>query len=214
MDLNWEKFVKRYVWNDERTPYLTRVANLTRVQAHYELFGYSLLMSVLFGVLSVMTLSGKLPHGGAAIVPVYAFTVCCAAVILGFTRHPWAALWCAGAPLAVLAYFGYLGVPSQPRGRRQGTDGRGGRCLAAVLAPGGGGGASLAASHRARLSARWVPRRRARAFRVHAWVFAAGACALSAANWFTGPPWWSFWPLARVERCAWRCITWCRRRAR
>jgi hypothetical protein len=35
----------------------------------------------------------------------------------------------------------------------------------------------------------------ARAFRVHAWVFAAGACALSAANWFTGPPWWSFWPL-------------------
>jgi hypothetical protein len=109
MDLNWEKFVKRYVWNDERTPYLTRVANLTRVQAHYELFGYSLLMGVLFGILSVMTLSGKLPHGGAAIVPVYAFTVCCAAVILGFTRHPWAALWCAGAPLAVLAYFGYWG---------------------------------------------------------------------------------------------------------
>jgi hypothetical protein len=109
MELDWEKLFKRYVWHDERTPYLTRVANLTRLQAYYELFGYSLLMGVLFGALSLFAFSSKLPHGGAAIVPVYAFTVCCAAVILGFTRHPWAALWCAGAPLAALAYFGYWG---------------------------------------------------------------------------------------------------------
>jgi len=34
------------------------------------------------------------------------------------------------------------------------------------------------------------------AFRLHARVFAAGACALSAANWWSGPPWWSFWLLA------------------
>lgn len=109
MDLDWERLFKRYVWHDEKTPYLTRVANLTRLQAHYELFGYALLMGVLFGALSVIGFSSKLPHGGAAIVPLYAFTVCCAAVILGVTRHPWAALWCAGAPLAVLAYLGYWG---------------------------------------------------------------------------------------------------------
>ena len=35
----------------------------------------------------------------------------------------------------------------------------------------------------------------ARAFRWHAWAYAAGACALSVANWLTGTPWWSFWPL-------------------
>jgi len=34
------------------------------------------------------------------------------------------------------------------------------------------------------------------AFRRHAWAYAAGACVLSVANWFTGAPWWSFWPLA------------------
>ena len=34
------------------------------------------------------------------------------------------------------------------------------------------------------------------AFRWHAWAYGAGACILSAANWFTGAPWWSFWPLA------------------
>jgi hypothetical protein len=109
MDLNWEKLFKRYVWHDERTPYLTRVANLTRVQAQYEIFGYALFMGVLSGILAVVTLSPTLPHGGAAIVPVYAFAVCCAAVILGFTRHPWAAIWCALAPLAALLYFAAWG---------------------------------------------------------------------------------------------------------
>jgi hypothetical protein len=109
MDLNWDKLFKRYVWHDDRTPYLTRVANLTRLQAQYELFGYALLMAVLFGALSVASLSSALPHGGAAVVSIYALTVCCAAVLLGATRHPWAAMWCAGAPLAVLAYFGYWG---------------------------------------------------------------------------------------------------------
>ncbi|HJS36760.1 MAG TPA: hypothetical protein VJ789_01370 [Burkholderiales bacterium] len=109
MDLDWEKLFKRYVWHDERTPYLTRVANLTRVQARYEIFGYCLFMGVLSGVLAVVTLSPTLPHGGTAFVPVYAFTVCCAALILGFTRHPWAAIWCALAPLAALLYFAAWG---------------------------------------------------------------------------------------------------------
>ncbi|HEV3009902.1 MAG TPA: hypothetical protein VGX52_12780 [Burkholderiales bacterium] len=105
MDSDWEKLVKRYVWNDERTPYFTRVANLSRRQAHYELFGYALFVGVLSGVLSVAALSSALPHGDSPAVSLYAFTVCCAAILLGATRHPWAALWSAGAPLAALGYF-------------------------------------------------------------------------------------------------------------
>ena len=31
---------------------------------------------------------------------------------------------------------------------------------------------------------------------MHARAYAAAACALIAANWLTGTPWWSFWPLA------------------
>lgn len=34
------------------------------------------------------------------------------------------------------------------------------------------------------------------AFRWHAWAYVAGAGVLSVTNWFTGAPWWSFWPLA------------------
>ena len=109
MDLDWEKLVKRYVWNDERTPYFTRVANLSRSQAHYELFGYAFFVGLLSGVLSVAALSAEHPHGDSTVVSLYAFTVCCAAILLGATRHPWAALWCAGAPLGLLAYLGAWG---------------------------------------------------------------------------------------------------------
>jgi hypothetical protein len=36
----------------------------------------------------------------------------------------------------------------------------------------------------------------AKAIRLHAWAYAAGAGILLAANWLTGGAWWSFWPLA------------------
>jgi hypothetical protein len=105
MDLDWEKLVRRYVWHDERTPYFTRVANLTRRQAHYELFAYALFMGVLSGVLAVLSPS--------SVVSIYAFSVCCAALLLALTRHPWAAIWCACAPLAALAYWALTGFDSR-----------------------------------------------------------------------------------------------------
>jgi hypothetical protein len=104
-----DKYFKKYVWDDDRTPYLVPVAHLTRRQAGYELHFYALLVGVLCGMLSLAALSNKLPHGGAAIVSIYAFTVTCAAILLGTTRHPWAALWCATPPVAGLAYFAVYG---------------------------------------------------------------------------------------------------------
>jgi hypothetical protein len=109
MDLDWEKLVKRYVWDDTRTPYFTRAARLSPLQARYELFAYVVFMAVLAGVLALAALSPRGPHGGAAIVPIYAFSVLCAAVVLGATRHLAAALWCALAPLGALAYFAAFG---------------------------------------------------------------------------------------------------------
>lgn len=109
MDLDWEKLVRRYVWHGERTPYFTPVAKLSPVQARYEIFAYAIFMAVLFGVLALAALSPRAPHGGAAIVPLYAFSVLCAAVVLGATHHLAAALWCAAAPLGALAYFALFG---------------------------------------------------------------------------------------------------------
>ena len=109
MQLDWEKLFKRYVFDDTKTPYFVAVGRLTQTQARYELFVYTLFMSVLFGVLAVASISTELPHGGALGVPVYAGSVACAAVLLGFTRHAWVAAYCACAPVAALLYFALFG---------------------------------------------------------------------------------------------------------
>jgi len=107
MDL--DKYFKKYVWDDERTPYFVPVERLTRSQASYELHFYALFVGVLCAVVSLAALSSKLPHGSTPIVSLYAFTVVCAAVLLGLGRHPWAAFWCATPPVAGLAYFAVYG---------------------------------------------------------------------------------------------------------
>ena len=107
----WEKFVKRYVWDDTKTPYFVRVSKLTKVQAGYELFSYSLFLGVLFGVISVVSLSEQAPQGRSDVVSIYAFCVVCGAIVLGMTKSSAAAYFCASAPLAALLYFFLEGFP-------------------------------------------------------------------------------------------------------
>lgn len=104
-----DKFFRKYVWDDERTPYLVSVGRLSRRQIEYELSFYAVFSGVLFGLVSIASLSSSLPHGDARGVSLYAFTQVCAALLLGATRSTWAAMYCASAPLAVLLYFGLFG---------------------------------------------------------------------------------------------------------
>lgn len=104
-----DKFFRKYVWDDERTPYLVSVARLTKRQIEYELRFYAVFSGVLFGLVSIASLSSSLPHGDARGVSLYAFTQVCAALLLGATRGAWAAIYCASAPLAVLLYFVLFG---------------------------------------------------------------------------------------------------------
>ncbi len=109
--MSWDKFVKRYVWDDTKTPYFVRVAKLTKVQAGYELFSYSLFLAVLFAVISVSSLSEQAPQGRSDVVSIYAFCVVCGAIVLATTKSSTAALVCASAPLAALLYFFLEGFP-------------------------------------------------------------------------------------------------------
>lgn len=109
MQFGWEKAFKRYVIDDEKTPYFTAVARLTRRQARYELFAYCLLSGVLYAMVGLAALSSGLPHGGAVGVPLYAFGLLLAAILLGLTRHPHAAAFCATGPVAALLYFWRFG---------------------------------------------------------------------------------------------------------
>jgi hypothetical protein len=107
--MDWDKLLKRYVWDDAKTPYFISVGRLTRSQARHEIFVCTLFLGILFGVLAVAALSARHPHGHSGIVPLYAFSVACAAILLGITKHPYAALYCASAPVAGLAYFAVYG---------------------------------------------------------------------------------------------------------
>ena len=107
--MDWDKLLKRYVWDEAKTPYFIAVGRLTRSQARHELFVYTLFLGVLFGFLAITALSARHPHGHSEIVPLYAFSVVCAAIVLGITKHHYAALYCASAPVAGLAYFALFG---------------------------------------------------------------------------------------------------------
>jgi hypothetical protein len=105
LQLDWVGLFKRYVGDDVRTPYLVAAERLSRVQANYELFTYTVLLAVLFGVIGVASLSPTLPHGATVTVSVYAFIVMGAAVAFGATKSPIAGAVCATAPVGALIYF-------------------------------------------------------------------------------------------------------------
>jgi hypothetical protein len=107
--MDMEKFFRKYVWDEQRTPYLVPVARMTRRQADYEILFYAVITGVMFALVAVAALSDRLPHGGAQGVSLYAFTQVCAALLLGVTISVWSALYCASAPLAALLYFALFG---------------------------------------------------------------------------------------------------------
>ena len=111
--MNWEGFIKRYIWDDDRTPYLVRVGRITRRQADYEIYLYTVFIGLLFAVATLAALAGALPQGRSEAVALYGFSMVCAAILFGATKHLWPALYCSAAPLAVLFYFFTQGFPPQ-----------------------------------------------------------------------------------------------------
>ena len=104
-DVQWDRWLRRYVWDDETTPYLVPVSKLTRRQAGYEFTAFAIFLGFMFGVLALITLSPGAPGGRSAGMSLYSFTLVCAAVLLGTTRHYYAALWCTTAPPAALVWL-------------------------------------------------------------------------------------------------------------
>jgi hypothetical protein len=98
--LDWPGLVKRYVWDDDRTPYFARAGRLTPAQARSELFIYAFLLAVLSSLVTVIAAVGEGRAGvlGSPAIAVYAVTVLVAAILLGVTGHPLAAGYCATAP--------------------------------------------------------------------------------------------------------------------
>jgi hypothetical protein len=107
--MDWEKHFKKYVWDDDKTPYFTPVTKLNRRQASNEIYIYALFLGTLFCVVAVLANTGALPHGRSFGVALYSFSIVCAAIVLGFTKHSLAAWYCGLAPVATLVYFYLFG---------------------------------------------------------------------------------------------------------
>ena len=103
-DLDWYKFVRRYFWDDETTPYLVPVAKLHRRQARHEIFAYVLFVSILYGAVMLLTMGASSPFANSFGASLYAFVVVCAALTLGVTRNPFAAGACVLAPVGALVF--------------------------------------------------------------------------------------------------------------
>lgn len=101
--MDWPTLVRRYVWDEQKTPYLVHPRHLTATQARSELFAYAFLVAVLAAVVTVVALLGQGRVGGLASpgVALYAATILLAAIVLGTAARPAAAWYCATAPVAV-----------------------------------------------------------------------------------------------------------------
>lgn len=112
MAMNWYEYVKKYVWDEKKTPYFVKVDKLTKSQARSELFVYTLFLAILFGIIAAVLLSenGRAEGFRAVALGYYAFTVLCAAVALGGTKHLYAALYCVAAPVGAFLSIVYSGL--------------------------------------------------------------------------------------------------------
>ena len=111
--MNIYGYFRKYVWNDDKTPYRTQVGRLSRKQARSELFAFSVLLAAFFFVAGMVALLGAASGPGSMGVAVYSFALCCAALALAGTQHPIAALVCATAPPAALAFLAIHGFSPQ-----------------------------------------------------------------------------------------------------
>lgn len=111
--LKLQNFLKRYVWDEETTPYFTPVPKLSRGQADSELFFFAIMTSVLFGVGTFASLSGQAPYGVSKVGAIYCFMMVSAAVLVGSVKTVYAAIFCASAPAVVFGLLFVYGFPEK-----------------------------------------------------------------------------------------------------
>ena len=109
----WQDFLKRYVWDDETTPYFTAVGKLSRSQADNELFFFALMSAVLFGFGTFASMTGHAPFGASKVAAIYCFTIVTAVVLVGTVKSAYAAMYAASAPVLALGAVFLFGFPEQ-----------------------------------------------------------------------------------------------------
>ncbi len=104
--MDFHQFLKKYVWDDTKTPYLVSPDRLNKIQADREIFLYAFFLAILFGLVTVVLFAEtRLDVNYRAIwKATFSLSLLCSAIILGIAKHRMAALYCLTAPVAALLY--------------------------------------------------------------------------------------------------------------
>ena len=110
---NWEKWTKKYVWDDEKTPFFISIEKLTKLQAKKELFLYLLFVGTPFGLIGFMSLAGitRGEHLGYLFLLIYSVTIMISLYFISATKSSYAAFYSATAPLVLFLFLLIDGFP-------------------------------------------------------------------------------------------------------
>lgn len=108
--MDFDKLLRKYVWDDEKTPYFTPARQLTRRQAHYELIAYGFFLGILFSAVSFIFLTGAAGQAKSFPAALFAFLIVCGAAILAFTRTVMTGNFLVLAPVGGISYLLVNGV--------------------------------------------------------------------------------------------------------
>lgn len=110
----WEKYVKKYVWDDDKTPYFIAVSDLKRDQADKEIFLYSFFLAIP-ATLIVAVIVSTLSSGdfGNVTLGLFAASILAGAAYLNIRKNTSAAFFLISAPIVILVHFAVngFGVP-------------------------------------------------------------------------------------------------------
>ncbi len=106
----WEKYVKKYVWDDDKTPYFIPASKLMRDQADKEIFLYSFFLALPAALLNAAVVSELLSgRTGNVAVGLYGIAILLSAVFLKFRKSTYSALFAISAPIVILLHFAVNG---------------------------------------------------------------------------------------------------------
>lgn len=111
MAMDWYEYLKKYVWDEHKTPFLIDVGKLNKGQADSEIFLYALFLSVPGGLVGAAAVAHGLKAGvdGLALVGAYGFSVCIAAAWLHARKHLPSALYSVSVPVVLFGYLYFQG---------------------------------------------------------------------------------------------------------
>jgi hypothetical protein len=110
----WEKYVKKYVWDDDKTPYFIAVSDLKQDQAGKEIFLYCFFLAIPTALI-VAVIVNALSSGDFSNVTLglFAASILAGAAYLNIRKNTSAAFFLISAPIVILIHFAVngFGVP-------------------------------------------------------------------------------------------------------